>query len=160
MNVADTPDGFTVVTHVILLRPGPREVYLLQRRDENGALHGRLVPPGGHLRAGETLWDAARREVLEETGAKLPADPDAPGNGLLAMFTWHGDAVARPGVNVVFGATRWQGQPSRKEPERFSAAGFHAVDTLPGTLLPWLGDAIELALSRPSAPAQRAYRWD
>jgi 8-oxo-dGTP pyrophosphatase MutT (NUDIX family) len=39
---------------------------------------GLWLQPGGHLEAGETPWDAARRESSEETGLQL----DWPGAGL------------------------------------------------------------------------------
>lgn len=45
---------------------GPRGVVLL--------LHRRLgiwVQPGGHLEVGETPWEAARREAIEETGLDI-----------------------------------------------------------------------------------------
>lgn len=42
---------------------GPRGVVLLRHLKFD-----RWVQPGGHIDAGETPWDAARREVVEETG--------------------------------------------------------------------------------------------
>ena len=42
---------------------GPRGIVLLRHRRL-----GIWVQPGGHVDAGETPWDAARREAIEETG--------------------------------------------------------------------------------------------
>jgi 8-oxo-dGTP pyrophosphatase MutT (NUDIX family) len=55
---------------------GPRGV-LLHRHKRLGL----WLQPGGHVDAGETPWDAAQREVLEETG--LEARPDENGARLV-----------------------------------------------------------------------------
>jgi 8-oxo-dGTP pyrophosphatase MutT (NUDIX family) len=39
---------------------------------------GRWLQPGGHIDKGETPWDAARRETLEETGLSAGHPPDGP----------------------------------------------------------------------------------
>ena len=153
---------FTVVTHVILLRPAAQELFLLKRRDGVGPLDGMHVPPGGHLQVGETVWDAARREVREETGVVLDPDPGASGTGLVAVLTWDGGAPEHQGVNVVFCATAWTGQPVLAEPERFASARFHRAEALPESLLPWVRDTAALAVAGETAgtPAFGAYRWD
>jgi len=56
-------------------------------------LHRRLgiwVQPGGHIDAGETPWDAARREVEEETGLRVRhLDLGADGEPALAHVDVH-----------------------------------------------------------------------
>ena len=49
---------------------GPRGVLLHKHRRL-----GMWLQPGGHLEPGETPWDAARRETLEETGIEVDFSP-------------------------------------------------------------------------------------
>jgi len=53
----------------IVLDASGRRVLLIHRRD-----NGRWEPPGGVLELGETIEDAVRREVEEETGARVEVD--------------------------------------------------------------------------------------
>ncbi len=64
---------------------GPRGIVLLRHRRL-----GIWVQPGGHIDAGETPWDAARREAHEETGMDVRfADVDDTGRPRLAHVDVH-----------------------------------------------------------------------
>jgi 8-oxo-dGTP pyrophosphatase MutT (NUDIX family) len=52
---------------------GPRGIVLLHH-----LRFAMWVQPGGHIEPGETPWDAARREVVEETGMDVPFFGGAP----------------------------------------------------------------------------------
>jgi 8-oxo-dGTP pyrophosphatase MutT (NUDIX family) len=72
--VADLGGEALVVPNVAaLVVPDRRaESVLLQRRDKEGeVVRGRLELPSGRWRAGETVEQAVRREVAEETGLEI-----------------------------------------------------------------------------------------
>lgn len=63
---------------------GPRGL-LLHRHKRLGL----WLQPGGHVEPGETPWEAARREVLEETGLQVDPTPAGPGSGALVHVDVH-----------------------------------------------------------------------
>ena len=62
---------------------------LLVRRGE-APFEGMWAVPGGFKRPIETLDEAAKRDMAEETGVRCPETP------LLAQFGAYGDPEARP----------------------------------------------------------------
>ncbi len=130
-------DTFPLVVHVLLLRErgGVRELFLL-RRAGTGFMDGHYVPPGGHLQAGESMSDAARRECAEETGV-APARVRP-----VCMLPYR--SGRHQGVNLVFEGLEPSGDPGIGEPEHSDAAGWFPVAGLPPRSAPWLADALEL----------------
>lgn len=63
-----TPQHSVSAAGIVLDASGKR-VLLIHRRD-----NGRWEPPGGVLELGETIEDAVRREVEEETGARVEVE--------------------------------------------------------------------------------------
>lgn len=68
------------IAMVLLVEPGGRA--LLQHRDDDAHYApGKWALPGGSMEVGETPEEAARREVLEETGLEI--------NGPLKLFAYY-----------------------------------------------------------------------
>jgi 8-oxo-dGTP diphosphatase len=66
-------EGPRVAVSAIILRN--RKIVLVRRK--NPPLAGEWSLPGGSIQLGETLHDAVRREVLEETGLRVRPDKAA-----------------------------------------------------------------------------------
>ncbi len=66
---------------------------LVEEHTEEGL---RFNQPAGHLEAGETLLDAVRREVFEETGHHF--EPEA----LLGIYRWESPVRARTYLRFAF----------------------------------------------------------
>src|SRR6476619_1288549 len=84
---------FAVTVDVVILTmvDGVLHVLLVRRGEE--PFKGMWAVPGGFKRPEETLDEAARRELAEETGVDVPS--------LLTQFGAYGDPERDPRMNVV-----------------------------------------------------------
>ena len=78
-------------------------VLLIRRRDKPGK--GRLTVPGGMMEIDETVEEACKREMLEETGLKVD------GLKLVGVFSDPNRDPRGRIISVVFLATEWSGEP-------------------------------------------------
>ncbi|WP_460795304.1 NUDIX domain-containing protein [Nocardioides pacificus] len=129
---------FVVVpaSYVFLIRDGVAgpEV-LLQLRQNTGYMDDHwAAAAAGHVERGETAYDAARREALEELGV---SDVD-----LHFEFTMQRTASGEPideRVDFFFSARSWHGEPRIIEPEKCAALRWcrlDALDDLPAPVVP------------------------
>jgi len=128
-------DRFALVpaSYVYLLRDGVggTEV-LLQQRGPVPYMPGHwAAAAAGHVERGETAYDAARREALEELGVTDVALEFA----FTMQRTQHAEAIEER-VDWFFTARTWAGEPRVVEPEKCAGIGWFALDDLPSPMVP------------------------
>ncbi|CQR61790.1 NUDIX hydrolase [Streptomyces leeuwenhoekii] len=113
-------------THVIL-RDGDK-ILFSQRGGPYG--HGRWHMPSGKLDQGEPLTVGAARELYEETGVTTD-----PAHLRLVQIVHHRQDPTTERIGFFFEATRWEGQPVNKEPEKCLALQWFTVHELPDDII-------------------------
>jgi ADP-ribose pyrophosphatase YjhB (NUDIX family) len=128
-------DRFCVVpaAYVFLLRPGRHgDEVLLQLRQNTGYMDDHwAAAAAGHVESGETAYDAAHREALEEIGVE----------GLALEFvtamqrTRHADPIDER-IDFFFTARAWAGEPRIIEPAKCAALEWFPLASLPSPVVP------------------------
>jgi 8-oxo-dGTP diphosphatase len=128
-------DRFVVVpaSYVFLLRPGATgDEVLLQLRQNTGYMdHHWAAAAAGHVERGETAYDAAHREALEEVAIT--------GIDLTFVTAMHRTAHADPideRIDFFFTARSWVGEPRIVEPEKCAELRWCPLDALPDPVVP------------------------
>jgi len=85
--------AFAVTVDVVILTMSEGTLHMLLVRRGEAPFEGMWAIPGGFKRPTETLDEAARRELVEETGLDVPS--------LLTQFGAYGDPERDPRMNVV-----------------------------------------------------------
>ena len=97
---------------VYVMAVNDREEILLLRRANTGYRDGFYDMPAGHLEEGETLRQAALRELKEETGLVVSEDQ------LEFMELLHRMSGDRVYLDVFFEVKQWNGEACIMEPEK------------------------------------------
>ncbi|MYD43516.1 MAG: NUDIX domain-containing protein [Gammaproteobacteria bacterium] len=120
-----------VVVHTLVWHADEMSLLLLQRAN-TGLMDGRYTLPGGHLKPGESMLDAAQREVQEEVGIVLGDTTPT------CVLPYAG------GVNFVFESLRWTGEARNMEPEKCVDLAWCPLERLPRNVVPWLRTVLDL----------------
>ncbi len=134
------------VSAVVRARPGSAEILLMRRSDNR---HWGL--PGGYVEPGESVTQAAAREVSEETGYRIEVGAlvgvySDPSSQVIA----YSDTDRIQSVNLCFEALALEaGEPTT--PEESLGSGFFPRDALPEPLVPIHGVRIRDAFERGGA---------
>ena len=126
---------FVVVpaSYVFLLRDGATGTeVLLQLRQNTGYMDDHwAAAAAGHVEAGETAYDAAHREALEELGIT-----DADLSFVTAMQRTRHDQAIDERIDFFFTARSWSGEPRIVEAEKAAELRWCPLDALPDPVVP------------------------
>lgn len=124
--------GVPVGVHVLAERG---EQILMLRRAGTGFFDGLYSLPGGHVEPGESLRQAAARELAEETALLVDA----------AMLDYLG-VVHRLSdtsrVDFFFHVQCWSGELQLCEPDRCDDLAWFDTHALPGNIVPYVREAL------------------
>ncbi len=138
--------------YVILCRPGAEgHEVLLQLRHGTGYMDDHWATLAGHVDPGESVHEAAVREVAEEAGVSVRIDDLVPLT-TIHRFERGGPAVEQR-VDVFFTATRWKGEPSVRERDKAAAMGWFSVYELPEPVVPHERLVLDMLASGKPMPA-------
>lgn len=120
------------------------------RRVGTGWMDGRLSLPAGALEAGETLREAAAREVKEEVGANVRS------TDLRLAHTLHSRTDGSDWTGHFFIAERWHGELKICEPEKHAELRWELLSEVPPDAVPYVHQALK-AIDRGEAYSE--YGW-
>ncbi len=125
------PEKYRSLAAVYVMLVNDNNEILLGRRCHTGYRDGFYDMPAGHLEDGETLREAAARELLEETGIRVLIDD------LDFVELLHRKSMDdRVYLDVFFQARKWEGEPGIQEPEKCNHMAWFPMDALPDMLVP------------------------
>lgn len=117
-------DRFRTHVAVFLIVRNDSDEILLQKRQNTSYLDGYWDFPSGHVEYGESIHEAACRELQEEVG--VTARPED-----LRLVHVNQNFLDTPYMNFMFEALQWQSQPKVNEPDKVAEVAFFAPADLP-----------------------------
>ncbi|MCY3622763.1 MAG: NUDIX domain-containing protein [Gammaproteobacteria bacterium] len=121
--------SFVIVVHTLVFNAAGE--LLLLRRANTGFMDGHYALPGGHRQAGEEIVTAAIRECREEALIEVAEMKPA------VVMPYDG------GVDFIFEAIRFSGEPGIGEPDKCDDLLFAPTDALPSPTVDFVAAALE-----------------
>jgi 8-oxo-dGTP pyrophosphatase MutT (NUDIX family) len=145
-------DRFVLVpaAYVLFVRPGAdgSDEVLLQLRSGTGFMDGHwAAAAAGHVEAGESVFEAARREAAEEVGVT-----DVTLEPLCAMHRRHSDAPVDQRVDYFLIARAWSGRPRLLEADKATDLGWFPLHDLPTPVVPHERAVLDALAAGPVPP--------
>lgn len=109
---------------------------LLSRRFQTGYGDGKYSLPAGHVEEGETLREAASREIREEIGLSIKSADFK----LVHVMHRKEDDIR---VDYFFTAGKYRGTPVNREPDKCDDLGWFPLNNLPQNTIPYIRKALE-----------------
>jgi 8-oxo-dGTP diphosphatase len=122
----------TVAVHLFFLQ---QDKILLLRRCNTGYEDGNFSVVAGHVEAGETVTQAARREAAEEVGASL--DPQ----DLQVVHVMNRKSNDER-VDFFLAVRHWHGEIHNCEPHKCDQLDWYPLESLPHNTVPYVRFAI------------------
>jgi len=148
---AKDPQELRLSVSAVVWRDPKRRQLLLMRRSDNG----QWGLPGGYVEPGESVVEAASREVYEETGVRIEV------GRLVGVYSdparqviEYADGNRVQAVNLCFEAT-CVGTGTPTTPEETLETGYFEADGLPEPFVPIHGVRLSDAQARTGAVAVR-----
>jgi 8-oxo-dGTP diphosphatase len=139
--------------YTILLRDG---AVLLHLRRGTGYRDGFWALPAGHVDPGESVLDAAAREVAEEVGVEVRAV-----RPVVAMHRFErGGPAVEQRIDLFFEAVDWSGEAVVLEPDKSAGLGWFPLDELPEPVVPHERRVLDALASGEPLPAVVVWRTD
>ena len=124
---------FPIAVHIFFLREA--EILLL-RRFNTGYEDGNYSVVAGHVDAGETVTQAAVREVMEEAGVVI----DSKDLQIVHVMNRKSNDER---VDFFMAVRQWSGEVVNMEPDKCDDLSWHPIASLPENTVPYVRRGIE-----------------
>lgn len=124
----------TLAVNCCLQREDGKMLFLL--RQNTGYEDGHYGLPGGHVDPGETIVQAAIREIEEEVGVYVTAEN-------LTLVQQHVRLGGAPYLNSLYICSEWEGEPFNSEPNVCAHLKWATVDGLDAPLMSHLAHSLK-----------------